>query len=280
MPINASPQYQKSEEEYTYARTKEEKLAALHKMLSLAPKHKSAGPLLASIKTRISKIKKEIQKEKQQKKQTSTKKLTSVKKEGASQITLVGKTNSGKSTLLKQLTGAKVEIALYPFTTKKPEVGILDYKGVKIHVVEIPAIVKNFLATENGPTFMSIINHSDLIILLFKTPEEKAFLDKELYDVRVKRLIYDNSENFADKIWNHLNLIKVYTKQPGKKHDYPPVALKKGSQVRDLAEVIHKDFLKKFKYARIFGSSAKFDSQQVGLNHKLDDEDVVEIHLK
>src|SRR3989344_2605842 len=85
-------------------------------------------------------------------------------------------------------------------------------------------------------------------------------------------------QKIKDKIWNALDLIKVFTKQPGKKADYPPIALKKGSTVRTLAEYIHKDFVKKFKYAKVWGKSVKFKGQVLGLNHVLEDEDIVEFH--
>ena len=219
-----------------------------------------------------------MEKEKKQKKGKGKK--TAVKKEGAAQITLVGTTNSGKSTLLNKLTGAKVEIADYPFTTKKPEVGILNYKGIKLQIIEIPSIFKNLKQTEQGPSFLAIINQSDLVILFFNNPEEKKLLDKELSDISTKKIIYDEGKNYEDKIWNSLGLIKVYTKQPGKKPDYPPLALKKGSVIKDLAIHVHKDFIKKFRFARIWGKSARFEGQQVGLNHKLIDEDVVELHMK
>lgn len=277
MPINATHEFFNAEKKFHQAKTNDEKLKGLLEMLKTAPKHKSAGPLLKNIKERITKLKGQIQKEKTSKKSAYS---LSVKREGAAQITIVGKTNSGKSTLLKKLTGAKVKIASYEFTTKKPVVGTMDYKGIKIQTIEIPAIMKNFEESPLGPTFLSIITHSDLIIILFNNPEEKKLLDKELSDIQVKKLIYDNSENFPDKIWKNLNLIKVYTKQPGKKPDYPPVALDKGLTVKDLASHVHKDFIKDFKYARITGKSAKFEGQRVGLNHKLKDDDIVELHIK
>ena len=58
MVINAGPEYQKAEVEYSFARTPEDKLKALQKMLTLAPKHKGSESLLAEIKTKISKLKK------------------------------------------------------------------------------------------------------------------------------------------------------------------------------------------------------------------------------
>src|SRR3989344_141987 len=278
MPINANPEYQKAEQAYTSARTVEDKLRALQNMLTLAPKHKGSEKLVAGIKTKISKLKGLLEKEKQRKKGKGKK--TSIKKDGAAQVALVGTTNTGKSTLLNKLTGAKVYIAPYPFTTKKPEVGILDYKGIKLQIIEIPSIVENFMETEQGPSFLNIINQADLIVIFFNNPKEKDLLDRELSDISVKKIIFDKIENFDEKIWKALDLIKVYPKQPGKKPDYPPLALKKGSAVKDLALHIHKDFIKKFRFARIWGNSARFPGQEVGLNHRLNDNDIVELHME
>ncbi len=276
MATNATLGYQLAEQEYFRAASNEEKLVALQKMLQTCPKHKASENLQKNIKERISKLKTEIQKEKKTKKNTGGYTL-SVKKEGAAQIVLVGTTNSGKSTLLKQLTNANVEIASYPFTTKKPEVGILDYHGVKLQIVEIPAITESFRATDNGPTYLSIIRQADLIILLFNTTEEKRLLDTELHDLPSQRLIYNYQPHLADEIWQRLPLIKVYTKQPGKKRDHPPIALPKGATIEMLASHIHKDFVKRFRFARIWGSS-KFPGQTVGLAYALADDDVVELH--
>ena len=276
MPINAGFEYGKAEQEYLQADTPEEKLICLQKMLSVAPSHKSAEKLQKEIKTKIAKLKESI---KRASKKGSFQKI-SIKKEGAALISIVGMTNSGKSTLLNKLTNANTLVANYKFTTKSPVQGILDYHGILLQLVEIPAIVENFLSTENGPSLIGLIKNSDLIILMFDSPKEKSFLDKELSNVNVKKIIYNNEKNFADKIWSSLDIIKVYTKQPGKTKDYPPVALDKGSRVRDLAGHVHKDFLKNFKYAVVNGSSAKFANMRCGLNHKLQDDDVVEIHIK
>ncbi len=277
MATNASLEYQLAEQAYFRAVTNEEKLTALQKMLQTCPKHKASENMQKNLKERISKLKAEIQKEKQTRKSSAGYNLA-VKKEGAAQIVLVGTTNSGKSTLLKHLTNAQVEIAPYPFTTKKPEIGILDYHGVKLQIVEMPAIVNHYKDTEHGKTYLSIIRQADLIILLFNTAAEKLLLDKELHDIPGERLIYNHQHNLSDEIWKRLPLIKVYTKQPGKKHDYPPIALQKGSTIETLAAQVHKDFVKRFRFARIWGSS-KFQGQMVGLQYPLHDDDVVEFHL-
>jgi len=58
------------------------------------------------------------------------------------------------------------------------------------------------------------------------------------------------------------------------------VALKKGSKLKDIASEVHKDFIKKFKFARVWGSSVKHQGVRAGLDHVLNDEDTVELHLK
>jgi len=277
MPVNPGIAYQKAEQEYVQARTDSQRLIALKKMLTLVPKHKGSEKLQKQIKEKIAKIRYKKEKEIKQKKAQHTE---IIKKEGAAAVVLVGTVNSGKSTLLAKLTNSKVKIAEYPFTTKKPELGIIDYKGIKIQVIEVPAIIKNFNETEKAPYFLSLIKSADLIVLLFKNAEEKKLLDSELSDIEIPKLIYNNEEDFKDRIWNKLDLIKVHTKMPGKKPNYPPVALKKGSTIEDLAEHVHKDFIRNFKFARIWGKSAKFQGQNISLNHVLQDEDTVELHLK
>ena len=88
------------------------------------------------------------------------------------------------------------------------------------------------------------------------------------------------SETVPNKIWKNLNLIYVYTKSPGKKKDYPPVALKRKFTVKDLTLKVHKDFFKNFDYAKIWGPSAKHPAMKVGLEHVLKERDIVELHIK
>src|SRR3989344_2796084 len=277
MPINADFHYQKAEEDYLEADSTEKKILALKKMMTLAPKHKSAEGLQKQLKTRLAKLKELAEKE--AKKKTGGKSKFSIKKEGAGTIVLLGVPNSGKSTLSKQLTGVDVKIADYEFTTTQPKVGILDYHGVKLQCIELPAIVKDYNDSENGLAFLAIVRNADLVVIVKKNPDDVGFIEKELRvnDVHKKLLVVSRDENVEDvkeMIWNALGLIRVYTKQPGKKPDYPPIAFKKGAVVADLAEHVHKDFVKKFKFARIWGS-AKFPGQVVGLSYVLRDNDEV-----
>ena len=74
-------------------------------------------------------------------------------------------------------------------------------------------------------------------------------------------------------------LIRVYTKSPGKEPDLnSPFVLFKESTLEELAEQIHKDFVTKLKFAKVWGRSV-FEGQMVQRDYILQDGDIVEIHI-
>jgi hypothetical protein len=88
-----------------------------------------------------------------------------------------------------------------------------------------------------------------------------------------------NLEEFKKEAYKASDIIRVYTKMPGKEPDLgAPFILKNGGTVLDLAERIHKDFTKRLKYARIWGSE-KHNGQKVKRDHILQDGDILEIHI-
>jgi len=79
-------------------------------------------------------------------------------------------------------------------------------------------------------------------------------------------------------IFTSLQLIRIYMKPQGKKPDFSePMILKKGETVESVCRKIHRDFKTKFRYAQIWGKSAKYPGQNVGLDHILHDEDILTI---
>lgn len=88
-----------------------------------------------------------------------------------------------------------------------------------------------------------------------------------------------NLEQLKDALVERLNIIRVYSKAPGKEPDFKaPFTLKKGGTVADLAAKVHKDFVDKLRIARVWGT-AVFDGQMVQRDHVLQDGDIVELHL-
>src|SRR5207245_11232191 len=85
-------------------------------------------------------------------------------------------------------------------------------------------------------------------------------------------------EDLRTAIYRFLNVIRVYTKQPGKPPDLTsPFTCPAGSTMVEMAALVHRDFAHHLKNARIWGTGV-YDGQSVGRDHVLHDKDVVELH--
>jgi len=90
-----------------------------------------------------------------------------------------------------------------------------------------------------------------------------------------------NLDYMLSCLWEHLDFIRIFTKPKGKRPDFSePIILKRGSTVEDVCLRIHKDFVKKFKYALVWGRTVKHQPQRCGLKTVLSDEDVVALYTK
>jgi len=82
-------------------------------------------------------------------------------------------------------------------------------------------------------------------------------------------------------IFRMLDILRVYTKEPGEEAPSPqPIIMRKGDTVVDAAKQIHSRLYKGFLYAKIWGSNAKYPGERVGANRALSDGDILEIHAK
>jgi len=306
MPINVNdPEYVSAEKEYLDANSLEEKLLALKRMISHAPKHKGGENLRQQLTTRRKKLEQEIDKKKKSKKATQT----GIKK-GEMQAVIIGKTNTGKSSLLNSLTNASPKISEIKFTTNTPKIGIMNHENTQIQLIEIPSIDGDFFdksLIHTADTLLLTINHLEEIkeiekflslakgkkIIVFTKSDQlskeekrkiKANLQSKKYNFEMISTIpswpENNIEELKNKIFNIFEIIRIYTKQPGKEKEKKPMIMKPDSTVKDAAEKILKGFSQKIKQARIWGPSSKFSGQIVGLNHKLKDLDVVEFKTK
>ena len=85
-----------------------------------------------------------------------------------------------------------------------------------------------------------------------------------------------NLDLLRRELYNALEFMRVYLKPQGKEADMKePLIVKGGSNVGQVCDVLHKDFRKRFRYANVWGKSAKFPGQTVGLDHGLVDGDVL-----
>src|ERR671939_540995 len=143
MAVNLTPQYLEAEAEYKRAQTAEQRLACLQKMWALLPKHKASEKLQAELKTKLSEARKEVERERRSPKKGGV--SYKVPKQGAGQYVILGAPNSGKSRLLTRLTRATPEVARYPFTTREPHAGMMDWEDVRVQLIDLPPLTAEYL---------------------------------------------------------------------------------------------------------------------------------------
>lgn len=376
MTTNVSIEYANALAKYEQAKTNAEKLAALEEMKSQAPTHKGAENMKNEITKKIVRIKLEIEKEKAQASKKGGGPSIAVKKDGAGQVVLVGVPNSGKTTFFNALTGLSGLVGDYEFTTTLPDVGMIDFKGAKIQLVDLPPIVEGSAEGKvNGKEILAVVRNSDAIVFVvsaqnaaneyltlkkeleqsgillnrkkpnisvtpssfpgfsltgkefLKIPQEELIehlkamgmhnvqvilrepttiatveevmdgtleykrcmivvmkASKAAETKREKDMIVFTWENTPEKktqaidlLFEVLDKVYVFTKKPGQEAAKLPLIVPKGSNVLDVAGLVHKDIVQSFKYAKVWGS-AKFDGQRVAKDYVVQDGDIIEFN--
>ncbi|MBN1544799.1 GTP-binding protein [Candidatus Woesearchaeota archaeon] len=309
----------------------------------------------------------------------------SVRKSGDATVILVGFPSSGKSSLLNVITNANSPVGAYEFTTLSVIPGLLEHKGAKIQILDVPGIVQGAASGRGrGREVLSVLQNADMALILVDTLRPNALkvilgeindahlrINKVKPDVRIKKkakggisigktvrldLLSDETirsvckemrlnnadilirseicvddfidviegnkiyipgltvlnkidlvdetrleeikrevrpdicisaqqeimtEELKELIFDRLDFIRIYCKEVGKKADMEvPLIMRRGSTIKDMCNKLHKDFVTKFRFARVWGPSAKFPGQLLMLNHIIRDGDVVQIHLK
>jgi uncharacterized protein len=237
-----------------------------------------------------------------------------VRREGAAQVALVGPPNGGKSSLLHALSRVQIKIGDYAFTTLRPVPALTRIGGVLVQLVEIPGLIAG--ANEDrggGRALLGVLRGADAIVycqdvgaspralLEVRAEVEAAGIERpallaatkmdeagegalealraavpDLPALGVSILDDAGLDALKEAIWRLLGLIRVYLRHDGALAE-EPVALEPGATVADVAEEIHRDLGATFRGARVWGPSARFEGQQVGRDHAVQDGDVVEI---
>jgi hypothetical protein len=309
-----------------------------------------------------------------------------VRKSGNATVAIVGFPSVGKSTLLNQITNAQSAVAAYKFTTLTCVPGLMEYKGAKIQILDLPGLIKDASKGKGrGREVLSVVRSADLILLMIDVFEtniqvlveelktanlrlnqrpadiviakktrggiivnfttKQSTLDEELVvemmneyghtnaDIVIREDIDEDQlidyisgnrlflpaivainktdlvqpdylkliekrlkgwtlipiaaekgvglDRLKEEMYKALRFIRIYMKPQGKDADMvEPLVIKDGSDIGMICDSIHRDFKKNFRYSQIWGKSARFPGQIVGLDHKVRDQDVVTIIVK
>ncbi|KAB8209729.1 50S ribosome-binding GTPase [Aspergillus parasiticus SU-1] len=88
-------------------------------------------------------------------------------------------------------------------------------------------------------------------------------------------------QEVVERIWKELRLIRIYTKRKGEEPDFSEALIvRSNSSIEDVCDNVHRTLKESFKYALVWGASARHIPQRVGLAHIVADEDVVSIVAK
>ncbi len=355
-------------------KTETDEITAIEEEIRKTPYHKATQGHIGRLKAKLARLRFDQEK----KAKGGPKGLGyAIKKSGDATVLLVGFPSVGKSTLLNRLTNAESKVAEYDFTTIDVIPGMLDYKGAKIQILDIPGLVEGAASGKGrGKEILSVVRNADLVLIMadVKKPGRAEIIRKEFCNagfrlnqkrpdvkiektntgglnigstVKLKRIGQDEIKSIlhefkilnadilirenitADQlidcimknrvyvpalvilnkidldgkpapgentvaisakngtgieelkgiIWRKLNLIRIYMKRAGKEPDLrEPFIFRKGSTIRSVCNYIHGELAKDFSFARIWGPTARFPGQKVGLNRVLRDRDIVELH--
>ncbi len=173
MPANLTPQYHRAEAAYRQAETPQEELDCLQHMLRELPKHKGTDKLQADLKSKIARIKADVQKQASQ--PPTGKSAAKVPKQGAGRVLLLGAPNSGKSQLLAALTRAQPEIAPYPFTTQTPMPGMMLFEDCPFQVIDLPPVTADYL----DPATIGLVRGADLVLFVVDLASDEVLEDTQ-----------------------------------------------------------------------------------------------------
>lgn len=159
MPANLTPEYLAAEKRYRQARTVQEKMAALEQMIATLPKHKGTEKIYGDLKARLAKLRRQGDKKRGP---ARHKPEYYVEPEGVGQVVLIGAPNGGKSALVGSLTKADTQVTEYPFATRRPVPGMMQFEDIQFQLIDTPSVDQSFL----DPLLPPLIRNADAGVLV------------------------------------------------------------------------------------------------------------------
>ena len=165
-----------------------EKIKAIQDEIHRTQINKATEHHVGLLKAKIAKLKREQETE-QVKKSSKKQDGFDVKRTGDATVVFIGLPSVGKSTLLNRLTGSKSAIGAYQFTTVTVVPGVMNYRGARIQVLDLPGIIKGASTGKGlGKRILSVARSADIVLLVLDVfqPYHEDVLINELVNIGIR----------------------------------------------------------------------------------------------
>jgi uncharacterized protein len=317
MPANLTPQYMEAEKRFKQAQSVEDKVAALEEMMATIPKHKGTEKLQAELKKKMSALRKESEQTKKgggrresfvvEREGARQLALVGAPNSGKSQLVralthatpeVADYPYTTRTPIPGMLIFENVRLQLIDLPPISPEyteswvAQVIRNTDAILWIVDLSdddvldklEETRTFLANAHtdldGMKVLMVGNKTDA-----GGAAEREAIVREVYQDRfpmttisAATVSSEGIEQFKRVVYDFLDVVRVYTKAPGKKPDFSdPYVVARGSTVLHVAEKVHRDFVLNLKYARIWGEG-KADGIMVPRDFVIAEGDVLELH--
>jgi hypothetical protein len=156
------------------------------------------------------------------------------------------------------------------------EYGIVNAQVVLREKITLDDLVDILANTRVYSSSFDVITKVDMITKAKLKEVKEKCTNKKIIEVSAPT--GKGVEKLKKQIYNSLEFISIFMKPQGEKADLEePMVVRKGTSIAEICQRLHRDFIRKFRYSQVWGPSAKFPGQTVGLNHKVKDQDIVSI---
>jgi small GTP-binding protein len=318
MPANLTPQYMEAEKRFKQAGSIEEKVAALEEMMATIPKHKGTEKLQADLKKKMSSLRKETDDHKKAGRHESfvveregARQLVLVGAPNSGKSQLIRSLTNATPEVADYPYTTRVPIpGMMLFENVRFQ--LIDLPPISPEYTEtwVPQIIRNADAIlwiadlsdddildrlEETHTFLADAhtNLDEMKVLMVGNKSDapgaadRLTIIREAHPGRLPLAATISAsaaspkeiEAFKRLVYDFLDVVRVYTKAPGKKPDFSdPYVVARGSTVLDVAEKVHRDFAESLKYARIW-REGKADGIMVPRGFVISEGDILELHV-